>query len=113
MRVELSETAARICAERSSPLLVELELRFGCLVTKRAHFRDAPGNRPGALTVMNGNTMSSSTTGDKIACRAHANWTNSSSRSVRITATPTFAWMRYGTVDVLDDAAWFTIELLL
>lgn len=46
--MELSSAATRICAARSIPLLVEMELRFGCLVIKRTHFRDAPEDLPGA-----------------------------------------------------------------
>lgn len=47
VRVELTRAAARGCAQRNSPLLVEMELRFGCLVTKRASFLDAPNDSPG------------------------------------------------------------------
>lgn len=47
VRVELSKKAARICARRTCPLLVEMELRFGRLVTKRTYFRDAPSDSPG------------------------------------------------------------------
>lgn len=42
VRVELSKVAARTCARHTRPLLLEMELRFGCLVTKRACFRNAP-----------------------------------------------------------------------
>ena len=48
VRVELSKTATRTFARRTTPLYVEMELRFGCLVTKRTHFRDAPLDTPGA-----------------------------------------------------------------
>lgn len=47
VRVEVSKAAAHICAERSSPLLVEMELQLGCLVTKRTHFRDVTSNTSG------------------------------------------------------------------
>jgi len=47
VRVELSKTAARACARCARPLVVVMELRFGCLVIKRTHFRDAPSEAPG------------------------------------------------------------------
>lgn len=47
MRVELSKAASRHCAQRTSPLLVEMQLLFSCFVAKRTYFRDAPSNSPG------------------------------------------------------------------
>lgn len=42
--VECTETAAQALAERSAPLVLELELYFSCLVKKFVHFHDeAPG----------------------------------------------------------------------
>ena len=42
--VEWTQTAARSLANRSRPLVVELELYFSCLVKKFVHFHDeAPG----------------------------------------------------------------------
>ena len=41
VRVELSKAATRTCARFTSPLYVEMELHFGCLVTRHTHFRDA------------------------------------------------------------------------
>lgn len=47
VRVELSSAAARACASRRTPLLVEMELLFSCFIAKRAHFRDAPSEHAG------------------------------------------------------------------
>ena len=44
LAVEWTRAAARKLAERSAPLVVELELYFSCLVKKFVHFHDdAPG----------------------------------------------------------------------
>lgn len=47
VRVELSEAAASVCAKRGKPLLVEMELLIGCLVTKRAHFHEVTSDTYG------------------------------------------------------------------
>ncbi|HUX23774.1 MAG TPA: hypothetical protein VMV87_04075, partial [Burkholderiales bacterium] len=46
LAVEWTRAAARKLAERSGPLVVELELYFSCLVKKFVHFHDAPPQRP-------------------------------------------------------------------
>lgn len=44
LAVEWTRAAARQLAERSGPLVVELELYFSCLIKKFVHFHDdAPG----------------------------------------------------------------------
>jgi hypothetical protein len=49
VRVELARAAAHGSTRRDSPLLVEMELRFGCLVTKHVTFLDAPDDTPGIV----------------------------------------------------------------
>ena len=49
VRVELSSAAARACASRGTPLLVEMVLLFSCFIAKRTHFRDAPSEHAGTL----------------------------------------------------------------
>lgn len=39
--VELSKTAIKALAKRSTPLLAEMELYFSCLIRKQVRFRDA------------------------------------------------------------------------
>lgn len=43
--VEWTDEAALALAERKTPLIVELELYFSCLVKKFVHFRDAAPDR--------------------------------------------------------------------
>lgn len=43
--VEWSKAAARALAERTQPLVVELELYFSCLVKKFVHFHESAPNR--------------------------------------------------------------------
>jgi len=39
--IDLSKAASKALAQRSSPLLVEMELYFSCLIRKQVNFRDA------------------------------------------------------------------------
>lgn len=43
LSVSLSQAASQALAQRSSPLLVEMELYFSCLIRKRVLVRDAAG----------------------------------------------------------------------
>lgn len=47
--VEISKSARQALAQRSNPLLVEMELYFSCLIRKQVRFRDAtdPATAPG------------------------------------------------------------------
>lgn len=49
LRVTLSRSAAAALAERTDPLVVELELLFSCLIRKRTLF---PGSPPGDGTAL-------------------------------------------------------------
>ena len=40
LRIQLTEPASRALADRSSPLNVEMELYFSCMIRKRVHFTD-------------------------------------------------------------------------
>ncbi len=44
VRVELSAGAERALAKRSTPLFVEVQLIFGCMIAKRVWFRDEANN---------------------------------------------------------------------
>lgn len=46
VRVEWTPAAARALAKRQTPLCVELELYFSCLVKKFVHFRDDSRGKP-------------------------------------------------------------------
>ena len=42
--IELSKSAVKALAQRSTPLLAEMELYFSCLIRKQVRFRDATTN---------------------------------------------------------------------
>ena len=53
--IELSKSAIKALAQRSTPLLAEMELYFSCLIRKQVRFRDAtdaPQNEGPANTVI-------------------------------------------------------------
>jgi hypothetical protein len=49
--IELSKAASKALAARTTPLLVEMELYFSCLIRKQVRFRDATADNSDNQTV--------------------------------------------------------------
>jgi hypothetical protein len=54
LNLSITQAAQRMLEKRSSPLLLEMELYFSCLVRKRVHVHEHAGDHPDATSIHEG-----------------------------------------------------------